>query len=215
MPLASNALTTVAAVCAELSLAVPTSGSTDEADLEARIAAASDAIARFCSRVFGQQDRTERVEGLGGDVLFVRHAPVTAVASIVHNGEEVPLDEVESPPAEGDAESGLVRRLDGCWADTCARRSYVVTYTAGWVLPKDAATSTPRTLPHDVERACILTVVADYLAKGRDPSIVSESALSASVTYAGSQVNSAIGRGAGGIIPDNAAALLSHYRWGT
>jgi hypothetical protein len=215
LALSSNALTTVAAVCAELSLEVPASGSAEEADLERRIAAASDAIARYCSRVFGQAERTERMEGFGGDVLFLRHAPVTEVSAITLDGEEVSLDEVESPPAEGDAEAGLARRLDGCWESTCGRRSYSVTYTAGWVLPKDATNDNQRTLPYDVEHACILTVVADYLAKGRDQAIVSESVLSASVTYAGSQTNSAIGRGAGGIIPDNAAALLSHYRWAT
>jgi hypothetical protein len=62
-----------------------------------------------------------------------------------------------------------------------------------------------------LEEACLLTCVASYRARGRDQSIVSQSLLSASVTYAGSTVNTGIGRG-GGIIPDNAVALLDLFR---
>lgn len=228
MSLPANALTTVAMVCAELSLDVPTSGSATEADLERRIAVASDAIERYCARAFGRVVAyVERVPGFGTDALFLSRVPVLSVSAVTYDGDVIPPECYESPPSGADSEAGLLRNVDAdapvwAWTARCGawggkqagteRRAYAVTYTAGYVLPKDGTDDEPRTLPYDVEHACILTVVSDYQMKGRDQSIVSESVLSASVTYAGSQVNSAIGRGTGGIIPDAAATLLQPYR---
>lgn len=67
-----------------------------------------------------------------------------------------------------------------------------------------------RTLPPDLERGCIETVKALQASQLRDPTVSSEQLGDYSVTYAG--VNTGIGRGAGGIIPDNVLPLIDAYR---
>lgn len=69
-----------------------------------------------------------------------------------------------------------------------------------------------RDLPADLERAAIETVKALNAAQLRDPAVTSEQLGDYSVTYAG--VNTGIGRGAGGIIPDNVLPLVDAYRSG-
>jgi hypothetical protein len=225
MALPENALTTVAAVCAELSLPAPTTGSADEADLEGRIAAASDAIEGYCGREFGKVvDFVESVAGHGTDVLMLSRLPLLSVSSVSLDGEAVPVADYEPSPSPADGRIGALRRSPiaeelWCWTarlrpgpsyDKQAgteRRAYTVTYTAGYVLPKDATADSPRTLPYDVERACILTVVAGAASKGRDTSITSESVLDASVTYAAP--GAALGVSG---LPLEAERLLERYR---
>lgn len=220
MALVAYALTTVETLCGELGIAVPAAASAAERDLERRIAVASSAIANYCNREFGTAETTEKVAGFGTLVLQLPRYPVTEVESVTLDGTEVGE---ESYSCEGDdAKVGFVRSICGGWNDTALfqratapepmagteERSYSVTYTAGYVLPKDGAS----TLPPEIEEACLLTCVATYRAKGRDPGIASESLLNASVSYVGSTVNTGIGRGLGGIIPDPAVALLAPFR---
>lgn len=225
MALPTNALTTVAAVCGELSLSVPTPGSAEEVDLERRIGAASSAIERYCDRKFAKVvDFVERVPGFGSDVLFLTRVPLLSVAKVEYEGEEVTATEYEATPSDEDAEAGLLRRAydaPGTWEWTalCSRgasggkqagaerRAYAVTYTAGYVLPKDDAPDNPRTLPFDVEQACILVVSAGVASKGRDTSVSSETVLSASVSYAAPGANLGVSG-----LPLEAERLLAPYR---
>lgn len=66
------------------------------------------------------------------------------------------------------------------------------------------------TLPPELEKACVETVKALYHAQARDPAVASESIGDYSVTYGG--VNTAIGCGVGGIIPDGVLPLVDMFR---
>lgn len=223
MALASNALTTVARLVRELKITAPASDSDDYAQLEDLIGEVSDAVESYCSRSFAKAERMEAVPAYDTDTIRLTHYPVLTVSEVLFNGAAVSAAEWSTTPAEEDAKAGLLRNLIGVWSwssnfDSSAapekhpgheKRLYTVTYAAGYVLPKDATADSPRTLPRDLERAVLLACVAEYRRQGRDPSISSESLLSASVSYATPSSDKG-----GGIIPDDAATLLDKYkRW--
>jgi hypothetical protein len=225
--LVANALTTIARVCRELGISVPASSSDDEVDLEQMIAQASDACEAYCDRTFLKATVTEKVRGYGSPTLRLSRYPLVSITSVSLSGSTIAAssDTWSATPETEDAKQGVLRHLSANWewtADVDAgaaapeqragteRPLYTVVYVGGYVLPSGS----PRTLPYDIERACLLTAVALYRNEGRNQDIVSESVMSASRTYAGSTVNTGIGRGAGGIIPDNALPLLEKYkRW--
>lgn len=214
--LVANALTTVERVCRALGIAVPTGDALT--DLEQQIAQASDAIARYCDRNFLKATVTEKVRGYGSQVLRLSRYPLVSITSVTLDGTAVDSSAWDTTPQEDDAARGELRHLTGCWEwtadfdrDSAApeqrarteRPLYTVVYVGGYVLPGGS----PRTLPYDIERACIQTVVALYRSEGQDRTIVSETVMSASRTYAR-------GTGAGdvGILPADAAQLLERYR---
>jgi len=88
------------------------------------------------------------------------------------------------------------------------KRRITVVYVGGYVLPNDSTGT--RNLPYDIEQACILTVTSLFRRRGSDRLVSSESLGDYSVSYR--NPNSAIGLGAGGIIPDEAMPLLEPYR---
>lgn len=220
MALAANALTTVETLCAELGIDVPASGSAALKDLERRIAVASSAIEGWCRRSFGLASRTEKVPGYGTDVLRVAVSPVVSIASVTLDGE---TQEASLYTCAGDdAALGFIRAVSGPWEDTARWQrggapelmagteapAYSVTYSAGYVLPKDGTDGTPATLPPEVEEACLLACVNAYANKGRNRSIASESLGGASVSYAapGADLDAASG------LPLASVALLARYR---
>jgi hypothetical protein len=228
MALVANALTTVATLAGELGIATPAASSAAEADLERRIAVASSAIERYCGRVFAKATLTEAVSGYGTRFLRLSRPPLISITSVDLEDVAVSADDYRAPVAGSlEADAGLLAHVDGPWEWTAMERSspmpepspateqplYEVVYVGGYVLPKDEVLpGTPRTLPYEVEEVCLATCVQLYRSKGRDRSIISESLLSASVSYAGSTANTGIGRGLGGIIPDDVLPLLAPYR---
>jgi hypothetical protein len=226
--LASYALTTVARLCRRLGIAEPTPGSTAEADLHHEINSASSAIARYCDRSFVKGTVTEKVRGYGNDTLRLSRYPLISITSVSLSGSSVDANAWATTPEQEDAEAGLLRHLTDSWEWTAdyqvgaspelrtgtERPSYSVVYVGGYVLPGAATELSPQTLPPELEEACLLTCVAMYRSRGRDQSVLSESLLSASRTYAGSTANTAIGRGLGGIIPDAVVPQLDRFkRW--
>jgi hypothetical protein len=220
MALPENALTTVEALAYELGVEAPMGAAL--AYFERTIAVASGAIERYCNRQFARATVTERVRGYGTQFLMVSRTPVLSISSITLNGEEQGY-----VAWADDCEAGLIRACSGgLWEDTSLLQSspspeglpgteapdYAVVYVGGYVLPNDATEDSPRTLPPELENACLQTCVSLYRQKGRDQSIVSESLMSASVTYAGSTVNSGSGRGAGGVIPDAVLPQLAPFK---
>jgi hypothetical protein len=212
MALASNALTTTATLADELGI-TPAAG--DVARLERYINQASEAIERFLGRKLQKTTRTEKLAPSGTLRLVLANTPLSSITSIVEDGTTVDSDDY----AIEDAEAGIVV-ADEVWGSNdlvhgiaqdavrgTGKRDIVVTYIGGYVLPNDGGT---RDLPHDIEAACLITAASLYRARGADRRIASEAVGDASVTYGG--VNTAIGRGAGGIIPDEAAVLLQAYR---
>ena len=83
---------------------------------------------------------------------------------------------------------------------------YKITYTAGYITqPQDDAAVGTRSLPYDLEDACIQYCAQRYRTKGRDKSIKQEKLLSASVTYENSS-------GDGSDIPATIRAMIDHYK---
>jgi hypothetical protein len=217
--LVSNALTTVARVCRALAIDVPTGEALT--DVEQLIAQASGAIEGYCDRRFGKATVTaEKVRGYGSPVLRLLRYPLISVSAVTLNSVAVDSSTWGATPTEEDAAQGVLRHLTGDWEWTAdfqrgaspeqragtERPLYAVTYVGGYVLPKDDSGGTPRTLPYELERACLDTCVYLYRTQGRDPSIVSESLLSASVTYAQA------GSEAGGLIPAHVLPQLEPFR---
>lgn len=219
MALVDNALTTVARLCRELQIAVPTGE--DLTDLEQFIAQASDAIEAYCDRRFLKATVTEKVRGYGGPTLRLSRYPLVSITSVALSGNAISAssDTWAATPETDDAEQGVLRHLSSNWEWTAdwdagaaapeqragtERPLYTVVYVGGYVLPA----SSPRTLPYQIERACLLTCVDLYHNEGRNQQIVSETVMSASRTYADRTGEPS----AGGIIPDNALPLLDKYR---
>lgn len=216
MALPSNALTTVATCALELGLTVD---ATVTADLERRIGVASGLIEKYCGRKFGKWEGTERVAGHGRQFLVLPRYPILSVTLVEYDGVEVPTTEYEL--LEMDAELGHLRHATSTWQWTALCRAgasyspqpgterplYAVTYSAGYVLPKDDSPETPRTLPFEVEDACIRAVVASRRSKGRDVAVLSESIQSASTSYA----SAADVLGASGL-PLEVEAMLTNFR---
>ncbi|MNL54722.1 hypothetical protein D3C87_1780750 [compost metagenome] len=82
-------------------------------------------------------------------------------------------------------EEGILYRLDG-WPE--GDRAIMISYTAGYVLPNDATTDEPATLPETLEFACIM--LAKHLL--REPGVTSERVGDISVTYAAEEMPVAV-----------------------
>jgi hypothetical protein len=175
--LAPNALTTVDAAKSFL-------GVTDDAGIETAINEASQMIETYCRRSFGVKEYSQRIRHDDGGL---DHYPVIGVFSF--NGE--PL----SSSVYIEKDSGLI---DGC-------RSGDIVYTAGYVLPKDETPTNPRTLPYDVERACLQLVETLHVD---GDGFISDAA---SLKIGDWSLNTK-GTNPGGFMPDDVRSTLDMYR---
>lgn len=181
--LTDHALTTLATVKEELGV----SGSGDDDFLNRAINAASDAIRRYCDRIFYyEEDIEESVRGFGQTRLIVSRTPIVGtISSITYEGTALDT----TTYSVEDANAGIIYREYGFnWTAQLGggalgeglpgteKSSYVVTYTGGYYTPKqyDDDSGEDRSLPWDLEDACIQLVTARYRAKGRDPRINQE-----------------------------------------
>ena len=80
-------LTTLADVETYLGLSA---GNSDEARLSALITACSTAFASYCGRQFASAGYTETRNGSGGASLWLKQSPITAVSSVMINGDVIP-----------------------------------------------------------------------------------------------------------------------------
>jgi hypothetical protein len=212
MALASNALTTLATVKDELGI----SDTSQDDRLGRLINVVSDAIEHYCGRLFQKTSRIEPVAPSGTLRLVLTHAPLTSITSIVDTDDST-VD--ATTYSIEDAAAGIVLG-DSAWpaADLAigiaqdpvpgTGKKLTVTYVGGYVLPNDGGT---RTLPYDLEDACVRAVVTRYRMRGRDGTVASEAMGDASVSYFGT--NTAIGRGVGGgELPDDVIPTLDRYR---
>lgn len=156
MALSANTLTTLAAVKEYLQL--PESESGKDALYERLIKAASDLLESECRRKFGKAVHTEThyFDDGAGRYVFVRNYPVLSVSGVTDAGG--PL---------GVSEFAACRNRE-TYVELDRRRSgpIVIVYEAGFVLPKDedsgANPPVVRTLPYDLEQACIALVQYYY-----------------------------------------------------
>jgi len=189
-------LTTLSTVKDELQITVNTHDST----LERYITQASDLFRSTTGRNFHNvTDHTEKVDGERGKRLTVReHLPIDTIDKI-----ELDVGTTVETIASNDYEIedpnlGYIRRISGHWQSTDSfinsieprplnedLKLYKVTYDGGYVTPEQAnQTPKVRDLPADIEQGVIDQVVKMYTERGKNPNVVSESVMSASVDYA-------------------------------
>jgi hypothetical protein len=169
--------------------------STDDDYITYLIKAVSDYIASRCNRNFTYSAAwSENVAAYAQPRLIVTHTPVISVTSITYNGSTISSDTYSLV----DAGKGWIFNRSG-WYWTAAlypniaqdpyvgseNALYAVTYAGGYVTPQQAADNVAltRSLPYDLEQACVQGVVSLYRARGQDQRISQESLLSYSVGY--------------------------------
>lgn len=212
MAVAANALTTLTTAKAELG----ESGSTYDSVIERLINAVSDAIEGYCNRtLYYSAAVTEKLQGLGGNLLFLSRTPVVAITSIEllpsslsSAGEGTTLS--SSSYVVRNAGAGIVYRRDGfSWSATASVGAsasrlpgsedlvYLATYGGGYVTPEQGGT---RTLPYDIEQACLWGVANVWRHRGRELHLQQESEDMARLVWATEA------------LPSAARKLLEEYR---
>lgn len=167
MPLSNHALTTYAAVKEYLKL----STDDEQNSLERMINAVSEMIEKYCDRHFEKATYTEKYRGNNRQLLRLNQYPVLSVASVTIDGDAADDYEILS-------EEGMLYREDlWTWTgysiglvgeDAGSKRNIEVQYTAGYVLPKDDGNPDSRTLPYDLEDACIQLVAIRHEMRGSE-----------------------------------------------
>ncbi len=160
--LAENALTTLEEVMEFLGMDPEEEEIPEQArnNLERMINAASSYIETMTGRKFACRNYVENHFGSGSQELCLNQYPIRDVTSIIdkENGAEIAPDSY-SILEEGHA--GVVFREEG-WAargypsglagDLTARKRYLqVSYTAGYILPREACEGQPVDLPYDLQ----------------------------------------------------------------
>lgn len=179
-------LTTLDTVKNELGL----SSTASDIALSLMIQQASDFISRYTGRTFARETVVETLPANGEPNLVLSRTPVVSVAGISYAGSTIS----STTFSVDDADAGILFNKVG-WKDTTiynqninlhpsrfGRRDYAVTYTAGYVLP---GSTSARTLPYDIERACIDMVKTSYLQRQDDPSVKARKVGDASETRFG------------------------------
>lgn len=175
MALSANALTTWATLKDALSL----SDDSQQSRGERLIAVSSDLIESYCGRAFAYSDTaSERLVPSGTNRLVLTRLPVISVESVEWDGSAVDDYELE------DSALGFVWR-DGGWPTNdrvpagvaleprpgTSQRTIVVSFAGGYVTPAQATAELPRTLPFDLEQACLDTACSLWRRVGSDVSL--------------------------------------------
>ena len=212
MALEENALTTEDEINAELGI----SGQTTL--VERLINVASAQIQSVVGRkLFRTDGIVEKRPGHSSPFLRLDRTPILSLTSVTFLGDSVSLDDIEIH----DPDAGILCRQSG-WSWTVAvhqeitqtpipgteRKSYEFTYNGGFVTPEQTPSPfATRTLPFDLEDACIKLVTSRFLKKGSDLDITSEKLKKWSASYAG-----ASGTGSEGGIPPPILRMLDRHR---
>lgn len=178
--LSANALTTVGALKDELGIA--SSDTSLDTHLKRMINAASDWLEAQLHRSLRLETVTESLSGFGRQRLNLARYPISSLTSVKVDGADVTADCKILNGARG--QRGQIWRKDGfplsargygdLTSDTdpsTADLNVEVSYKGGYVLPQDESATLPRTLPWDIEWAC-LRIVKHW--HDRDPGLKSE-----------------------------------------
>jgi len=169
--LANNALTTLEK--AKSYLAIPSEDVTQDDILTFFINSASTTIEKYCNRVFGLKTFNELLQGRGSSKLILDNYPIVTVAEVLIDDQSVDISGVKVL-----SDKGMIYRPGGGFPAIVQGGRFLhprpdehhhnifVEYTAGYVLPKDESTENPRTLPFDLELACLRML--STMQKGKD-----------------------------------------------
>lgn len=174
--LADNALTTVERL--KLELGIDQDDTSQDDHLRMLINVVSGAIEAELNRDLGLAEVTELLSGYGRQRLNLRRFPIVDVDTATIDGVEV--DDYKILPGE----LGQLWRKNG-WPLSASRYGDLtidadpftadlnveITYTGGYVLPKDATGQNPRTLPWVIEGACLRLAIDMH---NRGPGLSSE-----------------------------------------
>ncbi|MDQ3830609.1 MAG: phage head-tail connector protein [Candidatus Tectomicrobia bacterium] len=192
--------TTKLILLADLKAVLGITDSANDTLLGAIIQRGSDAIARFCNRVFAQRTIIETLPGPGSQLLKLKFSPILTLTSIALDGETVDPDTYTLT----DPDAGIVF-CESYWAYTGHAYSYTATYVHGYNLPEMDGTDT---LPHDIQQAALELCKGMWLARQRDPAVSMESVPDVYTVQYGQGKNGV----AVGAIPPNVQELLLPYR---
>jgi len=157
--LAGNALTTLERLKMELGL--DTQDTSQDSHLALLVNATSAAIESELYRDLGRQEVTEVLSGYGRQRITLRRYPVESVTSATVNGSAVTDFRILSEQGQLWRRQGWPLSASGYGDLTLdqdpdsADLNVEVTYVGGYVLPKDETPQRPRTLPWDIEMACL------------------------------------------------------------
>jgi uncharacterized phiE125 gp8 family phage protein len=140
MPLATNALTTLAAVKSYLKIIIPD----EDALLEDLINSSSSAIESYCKRKFKEQTFNEEYDGNGRNGLYLHQYPVKSVNSVAINGSVLPISDYKV-----NKNSGKLIRNGSIWPS--GEINITVDYTAGY-----------SEIPLDLDLACRHLIMSYY-----------------------------------------------------
>lgn len=171
-------------------------------ELTALILEASEYLSGRCNRAFFYaRNFTESLAAYASTNLQVkRHTPIDITQPISIVFDAAPFD--PDVYSVSNANLGYIYNKTG-WYWTAPllpnvqqdpfpgyeNNLYVVTYSGGWVTPQQAADNptdpilSNRTLPYDIERACLMVCVWLYRIRGQNPLLESEHLMSYSYTY--------------------------------
>jgi hypothetical protein len=194
-PAASTRLTSLAAVKADLSI----TGTASDDALLALIDQFSGAIARWTGMTFGTETVRETFDIsrlCDRRSILLDRWPIASITSVTVAGTALATDAYVADLNKGE----LLYRGTSTRFDLWPIGETSIVYTSGFVLPGAEG----RTLPHEVERACIVMVRQAWAGMGRDPSLRSEEVDGvATLTYFAAH---------GDALSLEAQALLSPYR---
>lgn len=176
---------------------------------------ATDFIVTYCGRQFARETVTETKQALYPQQpwMVLTRTPIISISGVSFNGSTVSSTTytIEDPDA------GLVFRETG-WTTTqiydfaierqptnWGRKEWSFTYTAGYICP--GSTVSDRTLPYDLERACIDLIKWRYNQQGDfNPGIKRQRTGDASEEYFGPTSDD------GTFIPPTVSSILDRYR---
>ncbi|MED1792891.1 phage head-tail connector protein [Brevibacillus nitrificans] len=173
-------------------LGIQAEDTTADGPLALYLAAATSAIEEYCRRSFRLQEyRDRKHDGTSGKYLLLEGYPIIHVSKVQLDGTDISDYEIIS-------EKGMLFRKGG-WG--VGDQQITLSYTAGYVLPGNASSENPQTLPEPLELACIL--LCQTLM--RTPGVTSERVGDLAVTYAND----------GDGLPSAVKSLVNPYRrWG-
>lgn len=202
--LSEQALTTIEALQSELQ--IPAEDSSQNKMLARWINAASDAIRAYCARDFARERRSDLLIGPGRRALLLSLYPLLDIHEVVVDGRGIFAREYQE-----DQSKGILWHRYGGWPRTeipCIE----VDYTGGYVTPAQAEADEDieRTLPYDIEEACIVTAATWASQQGTPRDAVMMQVEQMRVQFGGRDGQSA----AQSLLPTSVQMLLSaHRRW--
>ena len=204
-------LTTIEAIKRNLGITDPD----EDEQIEDMIRQNSDFIKSYTSRIFARQNVTETFIGKGLPNVQLSITPIISISSLLLKTAVVTDFTID------DAEAGIIQIKTGFTStelgwNTIDRavspygiKDWSCTYIGGYTLPSWQTTGIPRSLPYDLERACIEMTKTTYHNASLDGSIKTYKVGDTTVSWNRSSSSSSA-NDAG--IPTVAANILDYYR---